>query len=98
MTPKRFKEIVWKHYDEHGRHHLPWRRSVRGKRDPYRVLVSEVMLQQTQVERAIPYYERFIERFPTASALASASLAEVLTLWQGLGAATIIAGVILTRT
>ena len=70
MTPKRFKEIVWKHYDEHGRHYLPWRTSVRGKRDPYRVLVSEVMLQQTQVERAIPYYERFIERFPTASALA----------------------------
>jgi A/G-specific adenine glycosylase len=60
---------------------LPWRRT----RDPYRILVSEVMLQQTQVERVIPYYEVFLARFPTVEALASAALAEVIAVWGGLG-------------
>jgi A/G-specific adenine glycosylase len=60
---------------------LPWRRT----RDPYRILVSEIMLQQTQVDRVIPYYERFLERFPTVEALAAASAAEVIQLWAGLG-------------
>jgi len=60
---------------------LPWRRT----RDPYQILLSEVMLQQTQVERVIPYYERFIARFPTVESLARASLAEVISLWGGLG-------------
>lgn len=60
---------------------LPWRRS----RDPYRIWVSEVMLQQTRVETVIPYYERFMERFPTAVALAEAPEEEVLKLWEGLG-------------
>ena len=60
---------------------LPWRRT----RDPWLVLVSEVMSQQTQVHRVIPKWERFIDRFPTAQACAVASLGEILELWQGLG-------------
>ncbi len=60
---------------------LPWRR----ERTPYRVWVAEVMLQQTQVNTVIPYYERFLERFPNVEALANASLEDVLRLWEGLG-------------
>ncbi|AFH39839.1 A/G-specific adenine glycosylase MutY [Thermus thermophilus] len=60
---------------------LPWR----GERDPYRILVAEVLLQQTRVEQAIPYYRRFLERFPTLKALREASLEEVLRVWQGAG-------------
>jgi A/G-specific adenine glycosylase len=60
---------------------LPWRRN----RTPYRVWLAEVMLQQTQVDAVIPYYERFLARFPTVESLAGASLEEVLKLWEGLG-------------
>ena len=60
---------------------LPWRRT----RDPWLVLVSEVMLQQTQVERVLPYFEAFAERWPTPAMCAQADLAEVLAAWQGLG-------------
>ena len=60
---------------------LPWRRT----RDPYAILVSEVMLQQTQVERVIPRWEEWLERWPTAPALAAASPADVIVAWQGLG-------------
>jgi A/G-specific adenine glycosylase len=60
---------------------LPWRRT----RDPYAILVSEVMLQQTQVERVVPRYLRWLERWPTAAALAAASPAEAILEWQGLG-------------
>jgi A/G-specific adenine glycosylase len=60
---------------------LPWRRT----RDPYAIWVSEVMLQQTRVETAIPYYHRFLERFPTVGALAGADLQDVLKAWEGLG-------------
>src|SRR4029079_8205941 len=67
-------------YDRH-RRELPWRRS----RDPYRVWLSEVMLQQTRVETVLPYYERFLDRFPTVEALAAAPVEEVLALWSGLG-------------
>lgn len=81
MSPKRFRETVLRFYKKEGRHTLPWRKT----RDPYRILVSEIMLQQTQVERVIPFYERFIARFPTVSVLAGAPLKEVLVLWQGLG-------------
>ena len=63
--------LVW--YDEHKRD-LPWRKS----RDPYAIWVSEIMLQQTRVDTVIPYWSRFLERFPTASALAEASEDEVL--------------------
>ncbi|HET7766560.1 MAG TPA: A/G-specific adenine glycosylase [Burkholderiales bacterium] len=65
----------------HGRHDLPWQRT----RDPYRVWLSEVMLQQTQVATVIPYYRRFLARFPNLKALARSTLDEVLTLWSGLG-------------
>jgi A/G-specific adenine glycosylase len=65
----------------HGRKGLPWQAS----RDPYRVWLSEVMLQQTQVAAVIPYYERFLQEFPTVSALAAASEDEVLRVWSGLG-------------
>lgn len=67
-------------YDAHGRE-LPWRRD----RDPYRVWVSEVMLQQTRVETVLPYYERFLDRFPDVEALAAADAEELLALWSGLG-------------
>lgn len=63
------------------RRDLPWRKT----HDPYKILVSEVMLQQTQVERVIPYYQNWIKKYPTAKKLASAKLSEVLTMWQGLG-------------
>ncbi len=68
-------------YGAHGRSHLPWRNT----RDPYCILVSEFMLQQTQVDRVLPKYEAFIARFPTLQSLAAASIAEVLRLWKGLG-------------
>jgi A/G-specific adenine glycosylase len=66
---------------EHGRHDLPWQ----GSRDPYRVWLSEVMLQQTQVATVIDYYRRFLERFPDVHALAAAPLDDVLAQWSGLG-------------
>src|SRR5919206_47509 len=67
-------------FRDHGRD-LPWRRT----REPYAILVAEVMLQQTQVERVIPRYERWLERWPTVEALAAASPADVIREWQGLG-------------
>jgi A/G-specific adenine glycosylase len=70
--------LVW--YRGHGRD-LPWRRT----RDPYAILVSEVMLQQTQVERVIPRYNAWLERWPTVEALAAAPVGEVIRAWQGLG-------------
>ncbi len=70
--------LVWY---ERQRRDLPWRRS----RDPYRIWVSEVMLQQTTVRTAVPYYERFLLRFPSAAALAAASEEEVVAAWSGLG-------------
>lgn len=76
-----FVSRVWRHYEEHGRGDLPWRRTT----DPYDVLVSEVMLQQTQVTRVAPKYEAFMRDFPTVESLASAPLDRVLGLWQGLG-------------
>lgn len=71
--------LAW--YDNHGRKTLPWKR----KRDPYRIWVSEIMLQQTQVATVIPYFQRFIARFPHLRALARADLDEVLHHWTGLG-------------
>ena len=71
--------LVW--YAEHGRHDLLWRRTT----DPYRIWISEIILQQTRVSQGQQYYERFVERFPTVAALARASEDEVLRLWQGLG-------------
>lgn len=70
-----------KKYHRTHKRDLPWRRT----RDPYKILVSEVMLQQTQVERVVPFYSTFIRQFPTASALARAPLSKVLKAWSGLG-------------
>ena len=71
---------------EGARRPMPWREpGADGRRDPYRVWVSEVMLQQTRVETATPYFRRFTERFPTVEALAAAPLDDVLKLWEGLG-------------
>jgi A/G-specific adenine glycosylase len=70
--------LAW--FREHGRD-LPWRRT----RDPYSILVSEVMLQQTQVARVVPRYLAFLERWPTVDALAAATPADVIRAWQGLG-------------
>lgn len=77
-TAPRARLLAW--YDAHARD-LPWRRT----RDPYAIWVSEVMLQQTRVEAVIPYYTRFLSRFPSAEALADASADEVLAHWSGLG-------------
>src|SRR5262249_46370955 len=71
--------IAWQ--KKHGRHDLPWQRT----RDPYRIWLSEIMLQQTQVSTVIPYYERFLAAFPDVAALASATIDRVLELWSGLG-------------
>jgi A/G-specific adenine glycosylase len=73
------KVIAWQR--RHGRKDLPWQ----GTRDPYRIWLSEVMLQQTQVAAVIPYYRRFVEQYPTVRALAAASEDDVLRLWSGLG-------------
>src|SRR5262249_37656644 len=66
---------------DNAKRELPWR----GQRDPYRVWISEIMLQQTRVSAVIPYYLRFIRRFPSVRDLAKARESEVLTLWSGLG-------------
>jgi len=71
--------VAWQRL--HGRHGLPWQ----GTRDPYRIWLSEVMLQQTQVATVLGYYGRFLEGFPDVSALAAAPLDDVLALWSGLG-------------
>ncbi len=71
--------VAWQ--AKHGRHGLPWQRT----RDPYRVWLSEIMLQQTQVSAVIPYYARFLARFPDVGALAAADEDAVLRLWSGLG-------------
>ena len=71
--------LAW--YDQHGRKSLPWHHNV----TPYRVWVSEIMLQQTQVATVIDYYQRFMAQFPNAAALADADLDMVLHQWSGLG-------------
>lgn len=68
-------------FDEHGRKDLPWQRDV----NPYRVWVSEIMLQQTQVQTVVPYFERFIRSFPAIATLADADIDDVLNHWSGLG-------------
>ena len=86
MVPRRppltdFQRTVLRWWRARGRHHLPWRQN----RDPWAVLVSEVMLQQTQVARVVPVYERFLARFPTVAACAAAPAGDVLRAWAGLG-------------
>jgi len=78
---KQLQKTVWNYFEEHGRHTLPWRKT----KNPYHILVSEVMLQQTQVVRVVPMYREFLKRFPTIQSLATAPLRDVLVAWQGLG-------------
>jgi A/G-specific adenine glycosylase len=80
--PEQFVPPLLNWYAQNARS-LPWR--ARGPVDPYRVWISEIMLQQTQIETVIPYYERWMQRFPTIAALGAASQQEVLTTWEGLG-------------
>jgi A/G-specific adenine glycosylase len=79
MAPVAPRLLAW--FDAHGRHDLPWQL----ERTPYTVWVSEIMLQQTQVGTVIPFYVRFMQRFPTIAVLAAAPLDDVLALWAGLG-------------
>ena len=79
--PDSFARKLLEWYDQHGRHDLPWHHN----RTPYRVWVSEIMLQQTQVATVIPYYRAFMERFPDVKALAEAPTDDVLSHWSGLG-------------
>lgn len=81
MTPAQFRRNILRWYDLHGRKDLPWQQDLR----PYPVWVSEIMLQQTQVSTVIPYYQRFMQRFPSVEKLASAAQDDVLHHWTGLG-------------
>src|ERR1700738_3104196 len=81
MSSARFADHIIAWQAAHGRHDLPWQNT----RDPYAIWVSEIMLQQTQVVTVIPYYQRFMARFPDVSSLAAAPLDDVLVHWSGLG-------------
>ncbi|MDH5631689.1 MAG: A/G-specific adenine glycosylase [Gammaproteobacteria bacterium] len=81
MSRDSFSQQLLQWFDQHGRKDLPWQQ----RRDAYGIWVSEIMLQQTQVNTVIPYYQRFMERFPDIASLADAEQDEVLHLWTGLG-------------
>lgn len=81
MTDKEFIKEIYRYFKAHGRAHLPWRQTT----DPYKILVSEIMLQQTQAHRVVPKYEEFIKKWSNAKVLANASNIEVLKAWSGLG-------------
>lgn len=81
MSPRQFQQQLFAWFDLHGRKDLPWQQDI----SPYRVWVSEIMLQQTQVASVIGYFQRFIDRFPTVYSLADAELDDVLQHWAGLG-------------
>ena len=81
MTDQTFSSSLLTWFDQYGRKHLPWQQ----QQTPYRVWISEIMLQQTQVNTVIPYYERFMARFPTLAELAAADTDTVLHHWTGLG-------------
>ena len=79
--PSSFSSRIVRWQRSHGRHDLPWQNT----RDAYRIWLSEIMLQQTQVSTVLPYYERFLARFPDVAALAAAPADDVMALWSGLG-------------
>ncbi len=81
MTMSAFQKAIWAYYRRAGRGTLPWRHTG----DPYAILVSEIMLQQTQVSRVEGYYNRFLKQFPNFRALARAKNSAILKAWQGLG-------------
>jgi A/G-specific adenine glycosylase len=81
-----FQQTVYGYYDQHGRHDLTWRQpEADGSYSPYRILVSEIMLQQTQVPRVIPKFYQFTALFPDPASLGAAPLGDVLRAWNGLG-------------
>jgi A/G-specific adenine glycosylase len=80
MRIKAFQSLVYRYYKQHGRQ-LPWRKTT----DPYRIVVSEIMLQQTQASRVVEKYKLFVRSFPTIRRLACAAFQDVLAVWQGLG-------------
>src|SRR5690242_21284177 len=81
ISAHQFQQLILSWFHQHGRTHLPWQQNI----TPYRVWVSEIMLQQTQVNTVIPYFDRFMKKFPQVHDLAAAKLDEVLHLWTGLG-------------
>jgi len=81
IAPDTFQQHVLNWYHQYGRKHLPWQQNI----SPYKVWLSEVMLQQTQVNTVIPYFEKFMQHFPNIHALATAEIDWVLSLWAGLG-------------
>ena len=81
FTAKTLQKHLLRWYDQHGRKHLPWQQN----KTPYRVFISEIMLQQTQVATVVPYFERFMQHFPDVKTLARAHEDDVLHLWAGLG-------------
>ncbi len=81
LSPQKFQQKILAWFDQYGRKTLPWQQNI----SPYRVWISEIMLQQTQVQTVIPYYQRFMQRFPSPTILATAEMDEVLHYWTGLG-------------
>ena len=81
MSPEKFQAALLNWFDIHGRKDLPWQKDI----SPYTVWVSEIMLQQTQVATVIPYFQKFMDKFPTVADLAKADLDDVLHSWSGLG-------------
>lgn len=81
LSPKQFQTKILDWFKKHGRKELPWQKGI----TPYRVWISEIMLQQTQVQTVIPYFKRFMARFPNIKSLANAETDDVLHLWSGLG-------------
>lgn len=78
---EKLRNEVWDYYKKNGRHDLPWRKT----NDPYKIMVSEIMLQQTQVHRVVEKYREFLRKFPNVRALARAELSDVLRVWSGMG-------------
>lgn len=78
---KQFQKTVWNYYKTSARHNLPWRKNI----NPYRIWISEVMLQQTQVDRVVKFFDAWMKQFPTVQKLANASQIEILKQWKGLG-------------
>lgn len=86
QTTAKFNELLWDFYAQNGRLLLPWRQpEADGSFNPYKILVSELMLQQTQVARVTPKFNEFLMKFPTVDTLAQAPLSDVLKVWSGLG-------------
>lgn len=81
MDIRAFRKMVWAHYAAHGRHDMAWRKKI----SPYRIFISEVMLQQTQVARVAEKFPLFMKAFPGFKALAASPLGDVLAVWQGMG-------------